>query len=240
MSDGESREYLRHTKREPLFNLPAIVIALIGICVALQLLQDYIMSPRSQLELLIRGAFIPIRYSGYYIVDIYAFTTPVTYAFLHGGLTHLAVNMVWLAAVGTPLANRIGALRFVIFWVVCAAAAAGLHYLLHPTDDTPLVGASGAIAGMMAATPRYLFRVNRYSDKPAYAGPLLPLITSLRSPQVLIFIVIWMGGNLLIGLLGTPGMSNSIAWEAHVGGFVAGFLLLGLFDRAPATISPYT
>ena len=97
---------------------------------------------------------MPVLYSGQYIIDIYSFSTPISYAFLHGGFTHLAVNMVWLAAVGTPLANRIGWLRFLVFWVVCGAAAAGLHYVLHPDDDVPLVGAPGAIAGMMAATPR--------------------------------------------------------------------------------------
>lgn len=217
--------------REPILNLPAVVVALIAICVAVQLMQSYVLTNEQDEAFLIRAAFIPMRYSGQYMIDVYAFTTPITYAFLHGGFTHLAVNMVWLAAVGTPLANRIGWVRFLLFWVVCAAAAAGLHYMLHPTDYVPLVGASGAIAGMMAATPRYLFRVDRFSSSPAYVGPLLPLMMSLRSPQVLVFIVIWMGGNLLVGLLGAPGVSDSIAWEAHVGGFLAGFLLLALFER---------
>ncbi|MGC4025728.1 MAG: rhomboid family intramembrane serine protease [Mesorhizobium sp.] len=217
--------------REPILNLPTVIIALIAICVAVQLIQSYVLTQQQDNAFIIAAAFIPARYSGQYMIDVYAFTTPITYAFLHGGFTHLAVNMVWLAAVGTPLANRIGWVRFLIFWVVCGAAAAGLHYLVHPTEYVPLVGASGAIAGMMAATARYLFRVNRFSNSPAFAGPLLPIFSSLRSPQVLIFIVIWMGGNLLVGLLGAPGVSNSIAWEAHVGGFLAGFLLLGLFDR---------
>jgi len=217
--------------REPILNLPTVVVVLIAVCIAVQLIQSYVLTQEQENAFLIRAAFIPLRYSGQYMIDIYAFTTPITYAFLHGGFTHLAINMVWLAAVGTPLANRIGWVRFLFFWIVCGAAAAGLHYLLHRMDYVPLVGASGAIAGMMAATPRYLFRVDRFSSSPAYVGPLLPLIVSLRSPQVLIFIVIWMGGNLLIGLLGAPGVSDSIAWEAHVGGFLGGFLLLGLFER---------
>ncbi|RFC64842.1 MULTISPECIES: rhomboid family intramembrane serine protease [Mesorhizobium] len=217
--------------REPILNLPTIIIVLIAICVAVQLVQSYVLTPEQDNAFLIATAFIPMRYSGQYMIDIYAFTTPITYAFLHGGFAHLAVNMVWLAAVGTPLANRIGWVRFLLFWLVCGAAAAGLHYLVHSTEYVPLVGASGAIAGMMAATARYMFRVNRFSSAPAYAGPLLPLFISLRSPPVLVFIVIWMGGNLLVGLLGAPGVSGSIAWEAHIGGFLAGFLLLGLFDR---------
>lgn len=242
MSEQPARRIMRQapTGREPLLNIPTAVVALIAICVAVQLVQSYLLTPRQDLAFLIRAAFIPVRYSGQYIIDVYAFTSPITYTFLHGGFIHLAVNMVWLAAVGTPLANRIGAVRFLIFWVVCGAAAAGLHYMLHSTDDTPLVGASGAIAGMMAAATRYLFRVNRFSDSPAYMGPLLPLTSSLRSRQVLFFIVIWMGGNLLVGLLGAPGVSNSIAWEAHIGGFLAGFLLLGLFDKPVSDRTPNT
>lgn len=240
MNEQPVRHSVRQAPREPLLNLPFVVVALIAVCVAVQLMQSYLLTPTQQLGFLIRAAFIPVRYSGQYIIDIYAFTTPVSYTFLHGGFTHLAVNMVWLAAVGTPLANRIGWQRFLVFWVVCGAAAAGMHYVLHPTDDIPLVGASGAIAGMMAATPRYLFRVDRFSSSPAYAGPLLPLTTALRSRQVLLFVAIWMGGNLLIGLLGAPGVSNSIAWEAHVGGFLAGFILLGLFDRPLADRSSNT
>jgi membrane associated rhomboid family serine protease len=211
-----------------------VVVALIAFCTLIHLVRVYLLSPNQDIALLIRAAFIPIRYSGQFILDMDAFTSPVTYAFLHGGLAHLAINMVWLAAVGTPLANRIGPMRFLLFWVVCGAAAAGLHYLLHAEEAVPLVGASGSIAGMMAAAPRFGFHVDRSSRSPAYAGPLMPLGYALRSRQVLIFVAIWMGGNLLIGVLGAPGVSDSIAWEAHVGGFLAGFLLLGLFDRAPA------
>lgn len=242
MDEQPARQSGRHgpATSEPLLNLPTVIVALIAVCGAVQLVQSYLLSPELDYGFIIRAAFIPLRYSGLYVTDIYAFTTPITYAFLHGGFTHLAVNMVWLAAVGTPLANRIGTTRFLLFWVVCAAAAAGLHYIVHPMDDSPLVGASGAISGMMAATARYMFRVNRFSRAPAYAGPLLPLTASLRSRQVLLFIVVWMGGNLFIGLLGAPGMSNSIAWEAHIGGFLAGFLLLGLFDRDVADRSANT
>ncbi|MCO5065999.1 MAG: rhomboid family intramembrane serine protease [Rhizobiaceae bacterium] len=242
MSDEPARRGPRQapTNREPLLNIPSVVLALIAVCVAVQLVQSYVLTPNQNIAFIIRAAFIPVRYSGEYIIDVYAFTTPVTYAFLHGGFVHLGVNMAWLAAVGTPLANRIGVLRFLLFWIACGAAAAGLHYLVHPTDDVPLVGASGAISGMMAAAPRYLFHVDRHSRTPAYAGPLLPLSVTLRSRQVLVFLAVWMGGNLLIGLLGAPGVSDSIAWEAHIGGFLAGLLLLGLFDRPVADPFPTT
>lgn len=220
--------------REPFFNLPAAVIVAIALCVAIHLCRAYVLSPQQDFALLIRAAFIPLRYSGQFVIDLYAFTSPVTYAFLHGSPMHLAVNMIWLAAVGTPLANRIGAARFGLFWVVTALAAAGAHYLVHPLDDAPLVGASGAISGMMAASARYAFRIDRTRRHPPYAGRLMPLGYALRSRQALGFTAVWMGGNLLVGLLGVPGVSEAIAWEAHIGGFIAGFLLLGFFDRPPA------
>ena len=63
------------------------------------------------------------------------FAGPVTYSLLHGSIAHLAVNMIWLAAFGSPLANRIGTMRFVLFWVVASIAAAGLHYILYMTSS---------------------------------------------------------------------------------------------------------
>lgn len=234
-NDNNARDHLAATaaRREPAFNIPLVVLGLIGLCVAIHLLRMWVLSPQQDVSLLVRAAFIPFRYSGQFIIDIYAFTSPVTYAFLHGSLSHLLINMVWLAAVGTPLANRIGAGRFLFFWVGTALAAAGLHYVVHPLDDAPLVGASGAISGMMAASARYLFRIDTSRPRPPFAGKLPPLTYALRSRQVLGFTAVWMGGNLLVGLLGVPGVSEAIAWEAHIGGFLAGFLFLGLFDRDP-------
>ncbi len=223
--------------REPILNIPGVVTVLIAVCVAVHLVRTYVLSQQDDFVLLVHAAFIPLRYSADIPFEIYAVTTPVTYAFLHGSALHLGVNMVWLAAVGSPLANRIGAIRFLLFWLVTAAAAAGLHYVVHPTDNAPLVGASGAISGMMAASARYFFRIDRSQRRPPFAGVLPPLGYALRSRQIIAFTAIWMGGNLLIGLFGAPGVSDTIAWEAHVGGFLAGFLLLGLFDRQPTVLT---
>jgi membrane associated rhomboid family serine protease len=219
-------------RREPAFNLPGIVLAVIAICTVVHLVRIYGLDFEQDLEFLIRTAFIPIRYSGQFDIDFYAFSSPFTYAFLHGGFAHLAVNMIWLAAFGSPLANRLGAARFTAFWAVTGLAAVGLHYVLHPMDTAPLVGASGAISGMMGAAARFGFRVDRSSGKPAFAGALLPISVVLRMRGVLTFLVIWMAINLVTGLVGFgPGVEDRIAWEAHVGGFLAGFFGARLFDR---------
>lgn len=219
-------------RREPVFNLPAIVVAIIGACVVIHLVREYVLSPDQDFALLVRAAFIPIRYSGQYHLDIWAFTSPLTYAFLHGGFAHLFINMVWLAAFGSPLANRLGVLRFCLFFAVTSLAAVALHYVLHSMDQAPLVGASGAISGMMGAAARFSFQIDRSHGKPAFAGAPLPIRDVFRSRTAMTFLGVWMIINLVTGLVGfTPGVDNQIAWEAHIGGFLAGFLGIRLFDR---------
>ncbi|MBE1203733.1 rhomboid family intramembrane serine protease [Aminobacter carboxidus] len=219
-------------RREPMFNLPGIVIAIVGACVAIHLSRVYILSPDQDFALLVRTAFIPVRYSGQYALEIWAFTSPLTYAFLHGGFAHLIINMVWLAAFGSPLANRLGNIRFSAFFAVTTLAAVALHYVLHSNDAAPLVGASGAISGMMGAAARFSFQVDRSQGKPAFAGAPLPIRDVFRSRTALTFLGVWMVINLVTGLVGlTPGDDSQIAWEAHIGGFLAGFLGIRFFDR---------
>lgn len=219
-------------RREPVFNMPAVVVALIAISVVVHLVRAYVLDSGQDFGLILRGAFIPVRYSGEYLVDVWAFTSPLTYSLLHGGFLHLAINMVWLAAFGSPLANRIGTLRFLLFWAFTAPAAVGLHYVLHPLDQVPLVGASGAISGMMGAAARFGFRIDRSAGRPEFSGARLGFAAALSSRMVVTFLAVWFAANILAGFgLLAAGDGNAIAWEAHIGGFVAGFLCVGLFDR---------
>jgi membrane associated rhomboid family serine protease len=220
-------------RREPVFNLPPVVLAVMGICAVVYLLQQYVLTQEQQLTLLYDGAFIPVLYTGKYGFDWFLFTRPFTYAFLHGSFAHIAINMVWLAAFGSPLANRLGPLRFSLFFAVTGLASVALFWAMHPYGEAPLVGASGAISGMMGAAARFGFHTQRSSaGKAAFAGPVLPIAIVLRSRGVVIFLAVWMIINLATGLLGfAPGIDGQIAWEAHIGGFVAGFFGLRWFDR---------
>jgi len=218
--------------RQPVFNLPAVVTALIAAGALIHVVRAYGLSPDQDLDLLVRFAFIPLRYSGEYTLDIYAWVGPFTYAFLHGDFLHLAINMIWLAAFGAPLANRIGATRFLAFWVATSVAAVGLHYILHASDPTPLVGASGAISGMMGAAARFAFRIDRSERRAAFTGPILSVAQVFTSRTTVSFLAIWMIINLAMGLgFGGPDMGGRISWEAHIGGFLMGFFALRLFDR---------
>ena len=218
--------------REPVFNMPGVVVAFIAICVIAYFVSNYVLDERQYFWLLLHAAFIPILYSGQLPVEFYPVAGPVTYSLLHGSIAHLAVNMIWLAAFGSPLANRTGPLRFVLFWIVTSLAAAGLHYMIYPTSQAPLIGASGAISGMMGAAARFGFRIDRSSGRPAFGGPVLPISTVLTMRGTVAFLAVWMVINIVTGLVGfVPGEESQIAWEAHIGGFVVGFFFVSIFDR---------
>jgi membrane associated rhomboid family serine protease len=168
--------------------------------------------------------------------------TFVTYAFIHGDITHLGLNTVWLLAFGSAVARRFGAVRFLAFFMVTAAAGAAMHLATHPGDFWPMVGASAAISGFMAAAIRFVFQAGGPlgllggSRNRAYATPAAPLFVTLRDPRVLAFLAVWFGLNFLFGLgsLSLTDDQQSVAWQAHIGGFVAGLLLFPLFDPVPA------
>lgn len=167
-----------------------------------------------------------------------------SYSILHADWTHLGMNVLWLAAFGAPVALRFGATRTLAFFLIAAAAGAGAHYLARPVDLTPVVGASASVSGMMAAALRFIFQpgapLGKALDEPlppelSVRVPASSLRAALRDRRVLQFSALWFAINLLIGLFAVPlGISDAgVAWEAHAGGFIAGFLLFGFFDPAP-------
>jgi membrane associated rhomboid family serine protease len=219
-------------RREPAFNLPPVVLALIGVCAVVYLVCEYALSEQQYFLVLQYAAFIPVRYSGQLPVDLSTFAAPITYSLLHGSAAHIVINMIWLAAFGSPLANRLGMFRFLSFWAITSVAAAAFYWLLHMSAPVVLVGASGAISGMMGAAARFGFRIDRSHGAPGFSGRPLPIAVCLRSRAVVTFLSIWMLINLATGLLPfTPGVDDQIAWEAHIGGFLAGFFGIDWFDR---------
>lgn len=218
--------------REPMFNIAGVVVVMIAICVGVHLVRSYLLSADQDLLLLVYAAFFPARYSGDVAFDVFALTSPITYAFLHGGAAHLFINVIWLAAFGSPLAARLGAGRTWLFWIVTAAAAAAAHFVLHPHSVAPLVGASGAISGMMGAAARFGFRMDRTGRNRAFSGPVLTIGQVVSSRTVISFLAVWLVINLVSGLgVLSPSNVGAIAWEAHIGGFVVGFFGIGLFVR---------
>ncbi len=158
--------------------------------------------------------------------------TLVTYSVLHASWEHVIFNSLWTLAFGAPVMQRCGVIRFFAFFAVTAALAAVFHAAFNPADVSVLVGASGAVSGLTAAALRFTVGPSGFSVGPeTWVRPAAPLAVALANRNVLVFIAVWFGINLLAGL-GIPlgGADARIAWEAHVGGFLAGLLLFPLFD----------
>lgn len=217
----------------PVFNLHGAIVALSLACVAVHVIRTQLLSPEADTWLLIETAFFPTRYLPQILtLDFPTIFSPVTYAFLHGDWTHLGINVIWLAVFGSPLAYRIGWRRSLLFWLVTAGIAAATHLAIYFGDVVPVIGASGAVSGFMGAAARFGLRANRREPRRGFDGPLLTVGQSLRVRGVLPFLVIWVGINIIVGInpFG-PEDGSGVAWEAHIGGLVAGFLLVPLFDR---------
>jgi len=233
---------------EPIFNVPPVVVATVAVLVIIQAIRAFALSPAADDRLVLTFAFIPARYStdplitgqfpGGFGADLWTF---FTYAFLHADLMHLGVNLAWLIPFGTALARRFGAWRYIAFMLVTAAAGALAQLIATPGSPAPMIGASAAISGAMAAAMRFMFQRNGPLDSwrhpgtavvEAYRVPAVPLLATLRDPRFLFFLAVWIGLNVLFGFgtisFGEPG--QQIAWQAHIGGFFAGLLLFAAFD----------
>lgn len=233
--------------REPIFNVPPVVVATVVVLVLVHALRVFVLTDEQDAQFLLTFAFIPARYatsslangafSGGVAADVWTF---FTYAFIHADLLHIGLNLAWLLPFGTALARRFGAWRYVGFMLVMAAAGALAHLVSHPGAMVPMIGASAAISGAMAAAMRFVFQqggplgvFRRSGDNEAYRVQAQPLLTTLRDSRFLMFLVVWIGLNALFGLgtvsIGTEA-DQQIAWQAHIGGFFAGLILFNLFD----------
>jgi len=143
-----------------------------------------------------------------------AWLTPVTSAFLHGGLFHLAMNMLILFYCGRLVERAIGSERFALLYTIGIIASAALHYIVEPEALVPVVGASGAISAVLAF---YFLLFTR--KRPAAIGPLSPLIV-----HMIWLGVAWIGINLLAGFA-FAASTFGIAIYAHIGGFLAGLFV---------------
>src|SRR5882757_9092084 len=228
---------LDQPRREPMLNVPAVVVGLLVLLALIHALLVLLLTPEQTTELLLLFAFIPARYDpsvmpdiawpGGFAADIWTF---VTYALIHADLSHLIINGVWLLAFCSPLARRFGTLRFMAFMAATAVAGAAVHLVTHWGELLPVIGISASISGAMAAAMRFAFQRGgplaslRNRDDDAYRVPAASLAASLRDPRVLTFLAVWYGVNILFGLIpiGGAGVEQAVAWQAHIGGFFAG------------------
>jgi membrane associated rhomboid family serine protease len=236
----ERRETERQAEQEaspPIFNMPRSLVVSLALLFLIYGVWAYLLDENSQSYVVIHFGFTPLRYV-YPLIEqnLEWLWTPVTYSLLHGSLEHIGFNALWLAAFGAPVIRRIGTLRYIVFWMLSSAAAAFFHAGLHWGQETMLVGASGVVSALMGAACRFAFPDSRGYDR--IGGHLYPrqsILGAFRNRTVVIFTLMWLFGNVLIAL-GLPLIGSDvgeIAWDAHIGGFLFGFLLFGLFDPLP-------
>lgn len=155
--------------------------------------------------------------------------TPLTSMFLHGGWGHLLGNALFLWVFGNNVEDSMGRARYFAFYLVCGFAAAAAQVAVDPASPAPMVGASGAISGVLGG---YLVLYPKAKVKVLFIW--LVFIQVLRIPAFLV-LILWIGYQILLGLpeLTTVEreVSSGVAVWAHIGGFVAGLLLIKLFAR---------
>ncbi len=220
--------------RQPFFRAPAVVPWLIAVLAVAHGARIWA-SPDRSLGLVFQYGLVPARYSRTFLESrmlnpgpIWEQVLPfVTYMGLHNDWTHLAINCLWLLAFGPIVARRFGTFLFLAFFIMCGVMG-GLAYLaFNWGSEIPVVGASGAISGLMGAAVRML------PGQTPWATPGETPLAPLFSRQILVFTAVWLAVNMLAGLtgMGMGDESVAIAWQAHLGGFASGLLLAGAFDQ---------
>jgi membrane associated rhomboid family serine protease len=241
-------ELLPAPPREPILTLPGALTAYVALLAVIHL--RVLLPPDLENWTIDVFGFIPKRYDSTLLAidfpggegaKVWSF---VTYSLLHANLSHIGFNVLWLLPFGSALARRFGAIRFFLFMAVTAAAGALAHLVTHEHAVAPMIGASASVSGTMAAAIRFAFvkgsflSFNRGDADAAARVPALSLMRALRNGRVLAFLGIWFAVNIIFGVgsiaIGADGAS--VAWQAHIGGFLAGLLLFSLFDPVPRAV----
>ena len=161
-------------------------------------------------------------------LDIESLLPFVTSIFLHGGIFHIASNMWFLWIFGDNIEKELGPIKFLMLYLISGIAGSFLQYILNPTSPIPMIGASGAVSGIMAA---YLVMFPKHTIKSFVF--IVFLITIVNIPAIF-YIGYWFLLQLLNGVVNLPGKFQSdqggVAFFAHVGGFIMGLILAKIFQ----------
>ena len=173
-----------------------------------------------------RGISVPLGPTAQCVLDgSGSLITPITSMFMHGGWFHILGNLWFLWIFGDNVEDAMGVVRFLLFYLLCGLAAAAAHVLTDTQGVVPMVGASGAIGGVMGAYARLYPRARVHTV--VFFGFFF---TTVSLPAVLM-LGYWFLLQILGGLPALGGLSTGIAFWAHVGGFAAGVVLVGPLHR---------
>lgn len=211
----------------PSKNYPVVNYSLIALNVAVFLIQ--LMLGTSENAFVFTYGFVPARYTLKEIGTVFSMDQQLlslfSFMFLHGGFFHLVSNIWTLYIFGDNVEDHLGPGKYLLFYILCGLASGIAHFVSAPYSTVPVIGASGAIAGIMGA---YFMLFPRARILTLFFFPFIWEIPAY------VFLGIWFLVQVF-SVMGSGIMASGIAWWAHIGGFVFGILLLFFFHRLPST-----
>ena len=219
----------------PTTTTPYVTVGILIACVLVYVWQHLLLSDVGAQQAAYAFGLVPAVLTGREMLPpevavLPAWGTILTSMFMHGGFWHLAGNMLYLWIFGNNIEDSMGHLRFFIFYVICGIAAVFAQVLPNPGSILPMVGASGAISGVLGA---YMLLFPR--ARVLLGLPLVFLIVQLGRFPAIWVLAAWFGMQLVMGFTAAaqvPGESEGgVAFGAHIGGFIAGCALVTFFKR---------
>jgi len=208
----------------PCNSKPLVTWGLMAVCIIIFMVMDYMPDDLSQ-RLITRYGMVPVRYangwSGYAGLPFDGYLSFVTNLFLHASWKHLIVNMWFLWIFADNVEDRMGRLPFLVFYLVCGIFATMLQWYFDPTLAIPVVGASGAIAGVLAA---YFF-LYPFERVVVFFPPILLHIPAIAFLGLWVIIQVHDATTSIV----FTETRVDVAWWAHLGGFIAGSILYRFF-----------
>lgn len=202
--------------REPMFNLPPYTKLLLAAFLLIHAAVVFLLDPPQRFLLYENLGFTPANYTASGAFPVWAaILGPFTYMFLHGGWMHVILNSVMLTAFGTGIERWMGGPRMLLFFYLCSLFAALFHFMISPFSGAPVIGASGGLSGLFAGVVVMLHQRGMLGD---------------GRHGIMPFVILWIAISVIFGFMGGPG-GSAVAWAAHIGGFLAGFLFLKPLSR---------
>jgi len=208
----------------PSKTIPFVNIFLVLVNISVFLYQNFLMPGGASAQFYRLGC-IPYEFTHFVDIDprapIPVPFTILTAMFMHAGWIHLLSNMLFLWVFGDNVEDRVGHLRYLFFYIMCGISATLFHIFTNLNSQVPLVGASGAIAGVMGA---YMFLFPK-----ARIRTLIIWFIFIQMARIPAFVILgyWILIQVLSGFVESgSGTGSGVAWFAHIGGFVTGFILI--------------